>query len=363
MADEDDSQKTEEPTPKKLEEARKKGEVAQSQELKTWFMLAAGTAVLAGAGSMIASGIRTPLVGYLSRLHEIEIERTGALTVLNTLLYDVFLILLIPFSVFIVAALVGNRVQHKGVLTFEKLKPDIKKLNPVNGLKKFGSSKIPVDFGKTVGKLAALGVIVTIIVYPERSRLDTIMLLPPIEIVSLIHITAVKLMLGVLILLTIIAAIDFSYQKYQHTKKLRMTKQEVKDERKQTDGDPKIKQRLRSIRMERHMQRMMAAVPRADVVITNPTHYAIALEYKHGAMDVPVLIAKGVDDVAFRIREVAEEHGVPLVENPPLARALYASVELDEEVPPDHYKAVAGVISYVMKLRKSGLGPRARASG
>lgn len=362
MADEDDSQKTEEPTPKKLEEARKKGEVAQSQELKTWFMLAAGTAVVAGAGTIIGNGIRNPLVGYISRVHEIEFERTAGLTVLNTLFFDIFLILLIPFSVFLVAALVGTKIQHKAVFTFEKLKPDIKKLNPMNGLKKFGSSKVPVDLGKALGKLAALALMLFVIVYPERSRLDTIMLLPPIEIVNLIHIMAIKLMLGVLVLLTIIAAIDFSYQKYQHTKKLRMTKQEVKDERKQTDGDPKVKSRLRSIRMERHAQRMMAAVPRADVVITNPTHYAIALEYKHGTMDVPVLIAKGVDEVAARIREVAREHGVPLIENPPLARALYASVELDEEVQPDHYKAVAEVISYVMKLKRSGIRPKARTS-
>lgn len=362
MADEDDTQKTEEPTPKKLEEARKKGEVTQSQELKTWFMLAAGAAVLAGAGGIIGRGIRDPLSSYMGRVHEIELERDGALNTVLTLFQDIVIILMIPFSVFIIAALVGNRIQHSGVLTFEKLKPDIAKLNPINGLKKFGSSKIPVDFAKTVGKLVALAVIVFLIVYPERSRLDTIMLLPPIEILALIHLMAVKLIVGVLILLTIIAAADYSYQKYQHLKKLRMTKQEVKDERKQTDGDPKVKSRLRSIRMERHMQRMMAAVPRADVVITNPTHYAVALEYKHGQMDVPVLIAKGVDDVAARIRELATEHGVPLVENPPLARALYASVELDQEVTPDHYKAVAEVISYVMKLRQSGLAPRAKAS-
>lgn len=362
MAEEDDSQKTEEPTPKKLEEARKKGEVAQSQELKTWFMLAAGAAVLSGAGSMIGAGIRDPLRGYMARVHEIEVGGSGTFSAMMTLLVDIVLILMIPLGVFIVAALVGNRIQHSGVFTLEKLKPDITKLNPVNGLKKFGSSKIPVDLAKTVGKLVALGVIVFLIVFPERSRLDTIMLLPPIEILGLIHVMAIKLIIGVLILLTIIAAADFSYQKYQHTKKLRMTKQEVKDERKQTDGDPKVKSRLRAIRMERHVQRMMAAVPRADVVITNPTHYAVALEYKHGQMDVPVLIAKGVDDVAMRIREVAQEHGVPFVENPPLARALFASVEIDDEVPPDHYKAVAEVISYVMKLRRSGLAPRAKAS-
>ena len=362
MSDQDDSQKTEEPTPKKLEEARKKGEVAQSQELKTWFMLAAGAAVLAGAGGMIGAGIRDPLRAYMGRVHEIEVGGSGTFSAMMELMTEIVLILMIPLGVFIVAAIVGNRIQHSGVFTLEKLKPDITKLNPINGLKKFGSSKIPVDFVKTVGKLAALGMIVFIIVYPERSRLDTIMLLPPIEILNLIHVMAVKLIVGVLILLTIIAAADFSYQKYQHTKKLKMTKQEVKDERKQTDGDPKVKQRLRSIRLERHVQRMMASVPRADVVITNPTHYAVALEYKHGQMDVPVLIAKGVDDVAARIREVASEHGVPFVENPPLARALFASVEIDQEVPPDHYKAVAEVISYVMKLRRSGLAPRAKAS-
>ncbi len=363
MADEDDSQKTEEPTPKKLEEARKKGEVAQSQELKTWFMLAAGTIVVAAAGSFITIGIRAPLAGYIGHLHEIEFDRTAGLQIINTLVFDVFLILLLPFAIFVVAALAGSKIQHKGVFTFDKLKPDLKKLNPINGLKKFGSSKIVVDFGKAIGKLAALSLVAFIVIYPERAQLAAIMFLPPIEIVSLVQTNVVKLMLGVLILMTIIAAVDFTYQKYQHTKKLRMTKQEVKDERKQTDGDPKVKQRLRSIRMERHSQRMMANVPRADVVITNPTHYAIALEYKHGSMEVPVLIAKGLDDVAFRIRDLAKDHDIPIVENPPLARALYASVELDEEVPPDHYKAVAEVISYIMKLRRSGLVPNAKVAG
>lgn len=360
MADEDDAQKTEEPTPKKLEQARKKGEVAQSQEVKTWFMLAAGTAVVAGAGTIITSGVRDPLVGFLSRMHEIDTQQVGALKVLNPLIMDIFIILLIPFGVFIFAALVGNYIQHGGLFTFEKLKPSLGKLNPISGLKKFVSSKIPVELAKTLAKLTALAFVVTVVVSPEWSRLDTIMFLSISEIMTLLHELAVKIMLGVMILMTIIAALDFSYQKYQHNKKLKMTKQEVKDEHKQTEGDPKVKSRLRQIRMERHVQRMMANVPRADVVITNPTHFAVALEYKHGTMDVPVVIAKGVDDVAMRIRAVAEEHGVPMVENPPLARALFASVEIDEEVPPDHYKAVATVISYVMKLRKAGIRPQTK---
>jgi flagellar biosynthetic protein FlhB len=360
MSDQDDAQKTEEPTPKKLQEARKKGEVAQSQEVKTWFMLAAGTAVVAGAGSTITRGVRDPLVGFLSRIHEIDTEQVGALKVLNSLIMDIFLVLLIPFGIFIFAALVGNYIQHGGLLTFEKLKPSLNKINPINGAKKFVSSKVPVDLSKTIAKLFALAIVVYAVAAPEWSRLDTIMFLSPLEILSLLHILAVKVMLGVMILMTIIAAIDFSYQKYQHNKKLKMTKQEVKDENKQTDGDPKVKSRLRQIRMERHVQRMMSNVPRADVVITNPTHFAVALEYKHGTMDVPVVVAKGADEVAMRIRALAEEHGIPMIENPPLARALFASVEIDDEVPPDHYKAVATVITYIMKLRKAGVAPKGK---
>jgi len=194
-----------------------------------------------------------------------------------------------------------------------------------------------------------------LIAYPERGRLDTVMTLPPIEIILLIKMLAIKLLIGVLIILIIIAAVDYSYQQYSFHKRMKMSLQEVKDERKNSDGDPKIKAKLRQIRMDRHAQRMMANMPRADVVITNPTHYAVAIEYKHESMEVPVLLAKGVDEVAARIREAAAEYDIPIIENPPLARALHASVEIDEEIPPDHYKAVAEVISYILKMRRAGI--------
>ena len=355
MAEEDDSSKTEEPTAKRLRDAEEKGEVASSQEMKTLVMMIAALGVLAGYGGWIASNLSFRLKAYISRAHEISADETGMLSVVAGLGFEVFLILLLPFSVFIVAAIISNRTQHKFTLTTEKLKPDIKNLSLVKGAKKLFGKRIFVEFGKILGKLLAVGGTIFLIAYPERARLDTIMLLPPIEILALVHMMAIKLMIGVIIVMIIIAAIDFSFQKYQHHKRLRMTKQEVKDEQKQTDGDPKVKQRLRQIRFDRHLQRMMANVPKADVVITNPTHYAVALEYKHETMDVPVLIAKGVDDVALRIRERAEEYDVPIMENPPLARALYASVEIDQEIPPDHYKAVAEVISYVMKLKRAGL--------
>lgn len=175
-------------------------------------------------------------------------------------------------------------------------------------------------------------------------------------ILSFIHKIVVLLIFTVVIAVLVIAVADYAYQKYQHLKKLRMTKQEVKDEYKQMEGDPLVKSRIRQVRMERARHRMMNAVPRADVVIVNPTHYAVALEYKMEKMDAPVVVAKGLDNLALRIREIAEEHDIPIVENPPLARALFASVELDQSIPAEHFKAVAEVIGYVMQLKN----PQAR---
>jgi len=355
MAEEDESQKTEEPTAKKLRDAAEKGEVASSQEMKTLVMLLAAALMLAAYADFIANSIVGNLQVFMSRAHEISSDETGMLKVLAGLMQNLLMIMMLPFGIFIVAAVISNRTQHKFTFTGEKLKPDLKNLSPMKGIKKIFGKRFFVEFGKINGKLITVGGVIAIIVYPERSRLDTIMTLPPIEILALVHMMAIKLLVGVIIIMLIIAALDFSFQKYQHHKKLKMTKQEVKDENKQSDGDPKVKARLRQIRFDRHAQRMMAAVPRADVVITNPTHYAVALEYKHETMEVPILIAKGIDEVALRIRERAEEYDIPILENPPLARALHASVEIDEEIPPDHYKAVAAVISQILKLRRAGL--------
>ena len=171
------------------------------------------------------------------------------------------------------------------------------------------------------------------------------------HILKLIHHIVILLIFTVVIAVLVIAVADYAYQKYTHLKKLRMTKQEVKEEYKQTEGDPLVKSRIRQIRNERARRRMMDNVPKADVVIVNPTHYAVALEYKMEKMDAPVVVAKGLDNIALRIREIAEEHDIPIVENPPLARALFASVELDHTIPEEHFKAVAEVIGYVMQLK------------
>jgi flagellar biosynthesis protein FlhB len=167
-----------------------------------------------------------------------------------------------------------------------------------------------------------------------------------------------RLLKGTLIAVTAIAIIDFAYQKYSFMQSMKMSKQEIKDEHKQSEGDPHMKARVRAIRIGRSRKRMMAAVPGASVVITNPTHFAVALKYDISMMSAPIVVAKGADFIAARIRALAEEHGVPLIENPPVARALYATVELDQEIPPEHYKAVAEIISFVMKLKRPGDGAR-----
>jgi len=360
MAEQDDAQKTEEPTHKKLEDSYKKGDVAKSVELKTWFMLLAGTILWGTSGPIVGDRIYVYFTQWLTSVHLIPLGSGGIESLVASSMLTMVGILIIPFSVLFLAALIGNMVQHRLIFTMEKIKPKLNKISPLSGLKRMFSSNTVFEFFKTTMKLLIVGAVAVIIVWPNRDYLDVLAGSPIQESLQLLNALGFRLLLGVTIVVAVIAAIDFVWQKYQKIKKLKMTKQEIKDEHKQTDGDPLIKARLRQVRMDRARQRMMAAVPNADVVLTNPTHFAVALEYKHGSMEVPKLIAKGVDDVAFRIRDVAEQNGIPIVENPPLTRALYAAVDLDEEVPPDQYKAVADVIGYVMKLRKAGVTPKGK---
>ena len=195
-----------------------------------------------------------------------------------------------------------------------------------------------------------VGAIMSVILWPKRNQLDGLVTMDPAVVLLLTRALSLDVLGAVVALLAIIAAADYLFQYRQWYNRLKMSLQELKDEFKQTDGDPHIKAKIRQLRLERSKKRMMAAVPQASVIITNPTHYAVALQYDRG-MAAPVCLAKGLDNIALKIREVAAEHNIPIVENPPLARALHATVEMDEEIPPEHYKAVAEVIGYVMRLR------------
>lgn len=208
-----------------------------------------------------------------------------------------------------------------------------------------------MEFAKGLLKLAIIGVVGVIIIYPYFDKFEHFIGLPIPLLMGELKSLVVSLMIGVLIVLVVVAVIDLVYQRHEHAKKMRMTKQEVKDEYKQTEGDPHVKARLRQLRSEKARQRMMQAVPSADVVITNPTHYSIALKYDPETMEAPLCVAKGIDEIALRIREVAKQHDIILYENRPLARTLYDTVEIDETIPVEQYQAVAEVISFVFKQK------------
>lgn len=353
MAEEQDqSQKTEEPTQKKLDDAARKGDLPQSQELKHWAMLSAGGLAALITGSVVVDTIRAETAGFLAHAHQIPVDGGGLVDVMRAAGGQVLLVLLLPFAILMLAGVLGNLVQHKPVLTAEKIKPKLNKISPLAGAKRMFSAQRVADFFKTLAKLAIVGTVLVLVLWPERGLLTALVSAPVEAMTAAIERLSLTALFAVVAAMTVIAALDFAFQRMQHIKKMRMTKQEVKDEHKQSEGDPHVRARLRQIRLERSKKRMMAAVPTADVVITNPTHFAVALKYEHGRMEVPVLVAKGVDAVAARIRGLAQEHRIPMVENPPLARALYAAVDIDEEIPAEHYHAVAEVISYVIGLAR-----------
>jgi flagellar biosynthetic protein FlhB len=216
-----------------------------------------------------------------------------------------------------------------------------------------------MDFVKGLAKLGVVGAVSWYLLRPEFDNLERFFDYDMVALLAVLNRLAVKLLVGVLLVMAAIAALDLFYQRLAHRRKLRMSREELRDEYKESEGDPLVKGRLRQIRMERARRRMMQDVPKADVIITNPTHFAVALRYDPAKMPAPKVVAKGADLVARRIRELAEEHKVPIVSNPPLARALYASVDIDDEIPPEHYKAVAEVIGYVMRLRRGRPRPNA----
>lgn len=348
----DQSQKTEEPTQKRLDESRKKGQVANSREVNHWLMLIAATVVVMLLAPNAMTGIGRALTPFLERSHAIDLASDGT-NVLVALARQVGAALLMPFGLLVLAAAFAGVLQNGPVFSADQLRPKLEKISPASGLKRLFSLRSIAEFVKGLLKLAVVATISAILLVPAFDEISRVVYFDAMAILGLVRDLAVRLLLGVVAVMTVIAGLDFLYQKFEHLKKLRMSRQELMEEYKESEGDPQIKARLRQLRQERARRRMMAAVPRADVVVTNPTHVSVALSYKPETMAAPRVVAKGVDRVALRIREVAREHGVPLVENPPLARALQGGVDLDQEIPAEHYKAVAEIIGYVMRLRRT----------
>jgi flagellar biosynthetic protein FlhB len=241
---------------------------------------------------------------------------------------------------------------HRPIWTTEPMMPKLNRISPMAGFKRIFGKEALVQFVKSLLKFTIVGALLFFVLWPERNRLGTLVQLDPALMMGAIWSLSLKLLGGVLVVFAFVAAADILYQRFTWRQRLRMTREELKQEFKETEGSPEIKAKLRKIRSERLRQRMMAAVPQSSVIITNPTHYAVALKYEAG-MNAPVLVAKGLDLMALKIREIATASDIAIVENPPLARALHAQVEIDEEIPEEHYKAVAEVIGYVMRLRRN----------
>jgi len=351
MAEQEQSEKTEDPTQKKLDDAFKRGDVAKSQEVNTWFMLGAGLLALYAFGESAATSLRVTLAGLMTHAHAIPLDSGGLMRMTETLGFNALAALGIPFVLLALAGLAGNLVQHKPLLTSDPLKPKGERISPLAGAKRLFSKQALVNFAKGLIKIGLIGWLMVWMLWPERYRFDGMVSIDVAAVLPMVYALALKLLAAVVAALALIAALDFLYQYHTWFNKQKMSLREIKDEFKQTDGDPLVKAKIRQLRQEKSRKRMMAAVPEASVVITNPTHYAIALKYEPG-MNAPLCLAKGVDVLALKIREIARENDVPIIENPPLARALHATVEVDREIPVEHYKAVAEVIGYVMKLRR-----------
>jgi len=355
MAEEDDAQKTEDPTDKKLSQAREKGQVASSQEVKSWMVLLAGAGAIIFIAPGMANKVRNLSVPYLQKPHDMPADFENMRAILAQSLLDTGVAIAPFFILVLIFAFAGNVLQFGFLVAPEKIKPDFAKLSLLSGVKRMFSVKSTVEFLKGILKLTIVTVVAVGMTIPLLGDMTLLPAASVGDILDRIYNVAIFISAGTIAVMTVIAVLDFSFQKFQFLKQMRMSKQEVKDEHKQSEGNPEVKARIRTLRQQRARERMMSNVPEADVVITNPTHYAVALKYDVDSMAAPLLVAKGVDTLAFRIREVAEEHDIPIVENPPLARALHAAVELDEEVPPEHFVAVAEVIGYVMRLKGKSL--------
>lgn len=353
--EQDQDQKTEAPSQKRLDEARAKGQVAIAPETRQAAMFLAAMVLTGGMLATMAGRLRMFLVALIERSSDHRLDPAGATTLFRDVGLGLGAALAPVFALLLIAALAGGLLQGRPTISWARLAPKWSKFSPMQNLKRILG---PAEFLKTLAKFGVVLTAGVVILLPDIMALERSLLTNVGGIIGMAQHLFGRLLLAVTMIVLGIALIDTLYQRHAFTKRMRMTRQEVKEEHKNSEGDPHIKAKVRAIQRQRSRRRMLAAVPQASVVITNPTHYAVALRYDHGESRAPVVVAKGVDELAARIREAARAHDVPLVENPPLARALHATVEVDQEVPPEHYVAVAQVISFVMRLRERAGGLR-----
>lgn len=351
MAADDAGEKTEEATPQRREEFRKKGQVAQTKELATFFILFAASVSIWALGKFFLTQVSDLFVAIFAD-HIVLVAKDASYgDVVSFALKKAVLILGPLFLIASILALSSSLIQVGILYNEEALKPDLNKINPINGFKRLFSMRSVVEGLKAVAKVSVVALIVGLIIQTEILTLPRMVEFSIQEIFSFFSSISIKLVGSVAIFMAILAALDYAFQKYDMEKQMRMTKQEIKEEQKNREGDPLVKARVKRVQRELANQRMMQDVPKADVIITNPTHIAVAIKYETGSI-APILLAKGADKIAEKIKEVAKENNIPVVENKPLARAIYKTLKIGQLIPRELFKAVAEVLAYVYRLRR-----------
>ncbi len=350
MADSDEQ--IHEPTEQKLAKARKRGEIIYSPEVGSALSLVALTAMAAFMAGPIAGETARSLIGFIESPAQYSTDGAALTSLLGSVGLKVLAIFGMVAIAFALAGLASRYLQDKPTFTSERLTPKLDKLNPVEGFKRLFGKAAVSGFLKSLAKLALVGTVLVWTLWPRDAQLERIGYLDPAALLPYVQDRAVAMLMALAAAAGLLAVIDYVFTRQSYMKRLRMTPREMKEEHKDQAGDPQIKAKLFRIRAERSKRRMLQNMAKASVVITNPTHYAVALRYEPGETAAPICLAKGVDAVAQRIREAADEHNIPIVENPPLARALFAAADLDEPIPPEHYQAVAKVIGFVMRLAR-----------
>lgn len=350
--DQDEDSKTEDPSQKKLEEALQKGQVVNSKEVNSFLMLFFLTLVVIWVIPYTLGFSVSTLRYLIENSGTIPVDQ-GMMGIVIPKVFNKFLLYLSPiFSMVVVVALFSSYIQHgEFIFTGEQLIPKLSRISLVKGFQRLFSKKSFVEFLKSIFKVLLVGTFIYIIIAKDVKELSQYQNLSLGGILVQLKFMISHILICVCLLMSVIAAMDFFYQKYEHFSSLKMTRHEQKEEYKQMEGSPEIKQKLKALRREQAQKRIKQTVPKATVIITNPEHYAVALQYEQGAMVAPILVAKGLDLMAQKIKEIAEDHRIPIVENPPLARILYKEVKINEEIPVEHYKAVAKIISYVMAMK------------
>lgn len=348
----DKSDRTEPPTAKRKADSRKKGKVALSKELSTAVLLMGAVLMLDIAGPLITSGFQGNMTrGLTLRVHDTPTPAWAIMTMGKFFSGLLPPLILFAGTLFVVATIIGYG--QAGIKTsWNPIVPKLEKINPGSGIKRIFSYKGLMRALIAFLKFTVLG---STLYFNIRGDLPLLLQLQGIPIVQAVPIIArlgIKVLWWIAVPLLFLGLIDYIYQRYDHWKGLKMSKQEIKDESKSEEGDPELKARIKRAQREIATRRMMEQVPKADVIITNPTHFAVALRYDRARMNAPTVVAKGVDEIAFRIREIARDNDVPIMEDPPLARALFRTCDLDRQIPPEFYQAVATVLAHVLNLEK-----------